>query len=124
MVDLIYKDESYKIIGAAIEVHKILGHGFLEPVFQSALAHEFNLLKIPFEKEKLLKIRYKDIILDKYYVADFICYEKIIIECKATDKLLPEHESQVLNYLNATGYRLGLLINFGRPKIEVKRLAH
>ncbi len=124
MADLIYKDESYNIIGAAIEVHRTLGHGFLEPVYQEALAYEFNLSKIPYEKEKKLQIHYKDIILEKVYVADFVCYDKIIVECKAIEKLLPEHESQVINYLNATGFKLGLLINFGQSEIEVKRLVH
>ena len=124
MADLIYKDESYNIIGAAIEVHRTLGHGFLEPVYQEALAYEFNLSKIPYEKEKKLQIHYKDIILEKVYVADFVCYDKIIVECKAIEKLLSEHESQVINYLNATGFKLGLLINFGQSEIEVKRLVH
>ena len=124
MVDLIYKEESHRIIGAAIEVHKTLGNGFLEPIYQEALAIEFEKHNIPYEKEKQLRIKYKDVYLNKFYVADFICYDKIIMECKALNKLLPEHESQVINYLNATGYRLGLLINFGRPKIEIKRIAN
>ena len=124
MTDLIYREESYNIIGAAIEVHKTLGHGFLEPVYQEALAYEFNLGKIPCEKEKELHIHYKDIILEKLYVADFVCYGKIIVECKAIKELLPEHESQVINYLNATGFKLGLLINFGQSEIEIKRIVH
>ena len=122
MTELIYREESHQIIGATIEVHKTLGHGFLEPICQEALGIEFNLQNIPFEKEKQLRIKYKETILEKYYMADFICFEKIIIECKAIKSLLSEHESQVLNYLNATGYRLGLLINFGQPKIEIKRI--
>ena len=91
---------------------------------QEALTYEFNLSKIPYEKEKKLQIHYKDIILEKVYVADFVCYDKIIVECKAIEKLLSEHESQVINYLNATGFKLGLLINFGQSEIEVKRLVH
>mgnify|MGYP001110331038 CR=1 FL=1 len=124
MTDLIYREESYNIIGVAIEVHRILGNGFLEPVYQEALAYEFNLSAIPYEKEKALKIHYKDAILEKSYIADFVCYDKIIVECKAVERLLPEHESQVINYLNATGFKLGLLINFGQSEIEIKRLVH
>jgi len=124
MVDLIYKEESHKIIGAAIEVHKTLGHGFLEPIYQEALDIEFNLQNIPFDKEKQLRIGYKDTYLNKCYIADFVCYDKIIIECKALKALLPEHEAQVINYLNATGYRLGILINFGATKTQFKRIAH
>ncbi len=124
LTELIYKEESHKIIGSAIEVHKTLGNGFLEPVYQEALAVEFEKKGIPFEKEKQLRIKYKDVYLTKYYSADFICYDKIIIECKALKGLLPEHESQVINYLNATGFRLGILINFGGMKTEFKRFAH
>ncbi|MCK5145746.1 GxxExxY protein [bacterium] len=124
MPDLIYKPESHKIIGAAIEVHKTLGNGFLEAVYQEALAIEFELQTISYEKEKQLRIKYKDQILEKYYIADFVCYDKIIVECKALKGLLPEHESQILNYLYATNIKLGLLINFGRNKVEVKRVAN
>ena len=122
MPDLIYKQESHQIIGAAIEVHKTLGNGFLEPVYQETLAIEFEMQNIPYAKEKQLRIRYKDQYLKKYYMADFVCYDMILIELKAVKCLLPEHESQVLNYLNATGYRLGLLINFGTSRVEVKRI--
>jgi len=122
LIDLLYKEDTHSIIGAALEVHKTLGHGFLEPVYQEALAYEFDFSDIPYVKESPLRIHYKDIILGKSYIADFVCYDKIIVECKAVERLLPEHESQVLNYLNATGYRLGLLINFGSPKIEIKRI--
>jgi len=100
MPELLYKEKTHKIIGATIEVHKTLGHGFLEPIYQEALAYEFNLSRIPYEKEKPLKIYYKDIILEKSYIADFVCYDKIIVECKAVEKLISEHESQVLNYLH------------------------
>lgn len=124
MTDLIYKQESHQIIGTAIEVHKSLGNGFLENVYQEALTIELNSQKIPFEKEKQLRIQYKNCYLDEYYIADFVCYDKIIIECKALNKLLPEHESQVLNYLYATELKLGLLINFGGSRVEVKRVAN
>lgn len=122
MVDLIYKDECFKIIGACIEVHNTLGCGFLEPVYQEALSIEFQKQDIPFEKEKVLSIRYKDIELEKKYIADFVCYDKIIVELKALSSLSSEHESQVLNYLKATGYKLGLLINFGEKSLKYKRM--
>jgi len=124
MIDLIYKSESHAIIGAAIEVHRTLGNGFLEPVYQEALALELDMQNIPYEQEKQLRIQYKNQYLKKYYMADFICYDKVLIELKAVKCLIPEHESQVINYLNATGYKLGLLINFGGMKTEIKRFAH
>jgi len=122
VVDLIYKDESYKIIGACLEVHKTLGCGFLEPVYQEALSIEFTKQHIPFEKEKVLSINYKDIELEKRYVADFVCFDKITVELKALSSLNSDHESQVLNYLKATGYKLGLLINFGEKSLKYKRM--
>lgn len=122
MSKLLYETESHQIIGAAIEVHKEMGHGFLENVYQEALAHEFRLQKIPFDQERQLDLVYKGIKMTKFYIADFVCFSNIIVECKALGGLAPENESQVLNYLNATGFRLGLLINFGRPRIAVKRI--
>jgi len=120
--NLIYKEESYKIIGVCMEVHKELGFGFLEPVYQEALTYEFSKQNIPFEKEKLLKIRYKGKKLEKTYVADFVCYDKIIVELKAVSKLTSEHDAQLLNYLKATGIKLGILVNFGSKSLEYKRL--
>ncbi len=105
-----------------MEVHKELGNGFLEAVYQEALTLEFDGQEIPFEKEKQIEIYYKDLLLDKKYRADFVCYGKIIIEIKAISELTPEHESQVLNYLNATEYRLGILINFGSKSLQFKRI--
>ena len=122
MTDILFKTESYRIIGACMEVHNVLGAGFLEPVYQEALAYEFNLQNIPFEREKQLTIRYKDIELEKMYSADFVCYDKIILELKALSALTSEHEAQVLNYLKATGYKLGILVNFGAKTLEYKRL--
>jgi GxxExxY protein len=120
-MDFLYKTESYKIIGAAMEVHSELGCGFLEAVYQEALEKEFIYRKIPYEREKRLGIHYKEDFLSSYYVADFICYDKIIVELKALDELNSEHESQVLNYLKATGFKLGLLINFGEKSLVYKR---
>lgn len=122
MKELIFKEESYNIIGAAITVHKELGCGFLEPVNQEALEYEFKLSNIPFRREQLLKIKYRDIALSKYYIADFICYSKIILELKALAELTAEHESQLINYLKAANYRLGILINFGKDSLEYKRI--
>jgi len=122
MSELILADLAYKVIGACFEVHRQLGCGFLEPVYQEALELEFKDQKIPFEREKLLEISYKGKILAKKYKADFICYDKIIIELKALSKLTSDHESQLLNYLKSTGFELCLLINFGTKKLEHKRM--
>jgi GxxExxY protein len=122
MVDLIYKEEVYQIIGAAMEVHKELGCGFLEPVYQEALALEFEERKIPFEKEKEIEIFYKDLRLDKKYRADFFCFNRIIVEVKALSGLAPEHESQLLNYLKATEEKVGVLLNFGNSSLQYKRM--
>ena len=122
MDNLIYKEESYKIVGACFEVHKELGQGFLEAVYQEALAIEFKNKNIPFEKEKELEITYKGKKLFKKYYADFVCFDKIIIELKALSKLTTEHEAQVLNYLKATGFKLGILVNFGSSSLEYRRL--
>jgi GxxExxY protein len=122
MAEIIYENDSYKIIGACIEVHKELGCGFLEAVYQEALEHEFKRQNIPFEREKELKIYFKNIELKKKYNADFICFNRIIVEIKALSKLNSDHDSQILNYLKATGIKLGILINFGEKSLKHKRL--
>lgn len=122
MSELILADLTYKIIGACMEVHSQVGCGFLEPVYQEALEREFKERNIFFEKEKLQEIYYKGNMLTKKYVADFICFGKIIVELKALSKLTSDHEAQLLNYLKATGFELGLLVNFGTRKLEYKRL--
>jgi GxxExxY protein len=104
-----------------MEVHNVLGPGFLEAVYQSALAHELNLREIPFEQQKMLPVLYKGFPAGNY-VADFCVEDTIIVEIKAISKLLPQHEAQALHYLAATGFRLALLINFGRKSLEYKRL--
>ena len=118
----LYQSECSQIIKACFEVHNTLGHGFLEPVYQEALAHEFMIKGIPFEKEKRLDVFYKEIKLIKFYVADFVCFDKIILEIKATEGLIEDHIAQVLNYLKATNYKLGLLINFGTTRVQIKRV--
>lgn len=105
-----------------MEVHNHLGDGFLEAVYQEALEYEFELQSIPSVREYPLQIIYKNKILEKEYFPDFICYNQIIVELKAVTELSTTHTSQVLNYLKATGYRLGLLINFGESSLKWKRI--
>ena len=124
MVNLIYKEESYLIIGACMEVHRELGQGFLEAVYQEALAIEFRHQGIPFEQKKVLSIVYKDIELEKKYVADFVCFDKIIIETKAVKALTDDHRAQIINYLKATKMKLGLLVNFGEPSLKYERFVN
>jgi GxxExxY protein len=122
MTELLLKDEVYAIIGAAIEVHRELGEGFLEPVYQEALEIELAGRGIPFEAQKTLAICYKGRKLRKEYIADLVCFGQIIVELKALDRLSTNEESQILNYLKATGLRVGLLINFGSTgQLEWKR---
>ena len=120
--ELIYKVETFNIIGAAMNVHRELGCGFLEAVYAEALEIEFAEQGVPYIREALLQIDYKGHILHKSYVADFICYDKIIIELKAISALENKFEAQVLNYLKATGYKLGILINFGEQSLKYKRI--
>ena len=118
---LFLKNEVYNLVGAAMEVHSQLGNGFLEAVYQEALSFELKERNIPFEKEKKLIINYKGVRLEKYYLADFICYESIVVELKAVNAITPDHESQILNYLKATGLKVGLLLNFGSKSLQYKR---
>lgn len=108
-----YKQESYDIIGSAMTVYNTLGPGFLEAVYQEALEIELNKRNIPFNSQKELKIFYGDIVLSHTYKPDFICYDKIIVEIKAVSCIDDTHRAQLYNYLHATKYKLGILINFG-----------
>ena len=120
---IIYKEESYKIVGAAFNVYNKLGHGFLEAVYQEALELEFKKQGIPYEREKELKITYDGVELKATYKADFVCYGKIIVELKAVSYLEDSHRAQVYNYLHATGFKLGLLMNFGNSdELEKERI--
>lgn len=119
---LLYPKESYKINGAIYEVHNALGPGLLEKVYQEALEKEFLLQKIPFEREKSFQITYKGDILEQKYIADFVCYDKIVLELKAVEDLLPIHKAQVINYLAITGYKLGLLVNFNARQVQPERI--
>ena len=122
-MDLIYKDLTGEVLDAAFEVHKTLGCGFLEAVYQEALEIEFGFRKIPFESQKQLEIEYKGVTLKKKYNPDFLVFDKIIVEIKAESQLTTNDEAQLHNYLKATGFKVGLLINFGTTKIEIKRIA-
>ena len=120
--DLIYKKEVYEIIGAAIEVHKELGSGFLESVYEECLAIELNKQNIPFETQVTLSIAYKGQEIQKKYIADLIIFEKILVELKCVPKLTSINEAQIINYLKAAKLKVGLLINFGSDgKLEWKR---
>lgn len=114
--------QTYAIIGAAMEIHNQLGHGFLEAVYQDAAVIEFPLQNIPFEREVALPIKYKNIVLPSHYRADFVCFSEIIVEFKALSQLSSNEEAQVLNYLKPTGFRRGLLINFDTTSLQYKRL--
>ncbi len=118
----ILSDETYNIIGSCMSVHNELGNGFLEAVFQEALEKEFQLRGIPFVRESELTILYKGQPLQKRYIADFICYNEIIVELKALSSLDPIHEAQVINYLKATNMQIGLLVNFGQSSLQHKRI--
>ncbi len=120
--EILYKEESYAIIGAAMEVHNQLGNGFLESVYQESLEIEMNEREIPYKAQSPIEIYYKLKTLDKKFFADFFCFEDIIVEIKAVSQLLPEHEAQLINYLKATNVQLGLLINFGESSLKYKRL--
>jgi GxxExxY protein len=115
-------EKTYKILGACFTVANTLGHGFLENVYQEALAIEFNATGIPYEKEKSIDIFYKDQKLKCSYIADFICYDSIIVELKALQLIGGKERGQLINYLKATNLSIGLVVNFGCPKIQYHRI--
>ena len=115
-------EETYAIIGAAMTVHKELGSGFLEAVYQEALERELQGLKIPFEREMELPIVYRGLPLKAFYKADFVCFSNVIVELKALQQITGTEESQVINYLKASGLHKGLLLNFGTKSLQYKRL--
>ncbi|HYC73202.1 MAG TPA: GxxExxY protein [Opitutaceae bacterium] len=117
-----YPDESYRIIGACFEVYNEKGCGFLEAVYHDCLVFELGIQAIPFRHEPPIPLFYKGRPLPRGYSPDFTCWDKIVVELKAEDRLAPAHVGQLLNYLNATGYELGLLVNFGHyPGLEWRR---
>ena len=121
---LLYPKESYDITGCLLNVYNHLGCGFLEAVYQEALEIEFKSAGIPYRREVRLPIYYRGILLQKEYYADFICFDKIIVELKAVSAIADIHKSQVLNYLKATGYELGIIANFGAASLETKRVCN
>ena len=122
MSDLIYPQESYDIIGVCMEVHRLLGSGFLEVVYKDALEYEFRKKAIQYEREKEYLVRYKEVILPHRFFADFVVLDKIILEVKAVSSLQNESIARAINYLKISGNRLGLVVNFGTDELVYKRL--
>jgi GxxExxY protein len=123
MVELFFKEEVYRIVGACFEVYKDKGHGFVESVYQDCLEIELELQKMPFDRKRVLTLEYKGRSLDHWFAPDLICYEQIIVEIKAVKELADEHRAQLLNYLKATGLKVGVLVNFGHhPGLQWERL--
>ena len=122
MEEFYFKEETYKIIGLCMEVHKILGKGHSEKIYGDALEYEFKVNNIPFEREKKYNIEYKGIILSKYYFSDFTVFNNIILEIKAIEKISSSEIKQTLNYLAASKNKIGLLINFGEDSLNYKRV--
>ncbi|MEP7255620.1 MAG: GxxExxY protein [Ferruginibacter sp.] len=124
MSELIYKEESYEIVGICMEVHNELGPGLLEIIYKDAIEWEADSRFVPYEREKEFSVYYKKQLLRRKFNADFIVYDKIILEVKAKENISNEEIAQTINYLKLSGCKLGLLINFGRSKLEVKRLVY
>jgi GxxExxY protein len=124
MTDLIFKDEVYEIVGAAMEVHRELGSGFLEAVYQETLAIEFRLRKIPFIEQPQLRLEFKGQQLSCFYKPDFLCYEELIVEIKSMRKCGRNEEAQIINALKASKKKVGLLINFGEISLFWKRFIY
>ncbi|MDP2208579.1 MAG: GxxExxY protein [Bacteroidota bacterium] len=122
MVDLIYKDDAFQIIGVCMDVHNLLGGGFLEIVYKDAIEYEFRKRSIPFQREKEYDILYKDLILPHKYYADFVVFDKIILEVKAVDGIVDEFIKRTINYLAVSKCKLGLIVNFGKEKLSYKRI--
>jgi len=123
MVEILFKDESYKIMGALFEVYREMGCGFLESVYQECVEFELANQSIPFVAQVPLNLKYKQHSLKSTYVPDAICYEKIVLELKAVNQLGDQHRAQIHNYLKATELRLGIIVNFGHyPKLEYERI--
>lgn len=121
---LVYADEAYRIQGAVFEVYRTMGAGFLEAVYQECLALEFGARGVPFRALKPLELQYKGRELRQTYTPDFVCFDAIIVELKAARAIAPEHKAQTINYLRASGLRLGLLVNFGAtPRVHIERFA-
>ncbi len=121
MAEILFKELSFAIIGAAMEVHRTLGSGFLEAVYQKALAYEFRLRGIPFDEQVHLPVTYKDLLVGDY-IADFVIDGKIILELKAIKAIDDAHKAQAINYLAATGFELATILNFGESSLKQERI--
>lgn len=119
---ILYKEESFKIIGACMKVHRSLGAGFLEAVYEEALEREFLIQNIPFKRQLKLELYYEKEKLKKQYRVDFVCYDAIVLEIKAVQQLPVAFYMQLKNYLKCTNMELGMLINFGTPSLTYKRI--
>ncbi len=122
--DFPLKDETDKIIGAGIEIHKILGHGFLEIVYKDALEYEFKTKGYLFTREKSFSIQYKEITLPHKFYADFVLFDQIILEIKAKEGIADEDYAQTINYLKCSGCKVGLILNFGKTRLDIKRVVY
>ena len=122
MSEIIFKEESFQIVGILFEVHNNLGGGFSEIVYKDALEYEFKNLNIPFEREKEYVVKYKDTILNHKFYADFVLFDKIILELKSCEKIDPKHIAQSINYLKVSSNKLAILANFNNKSLEYKRI--
>ena len=122
MKEIIYKEESYNITGICMEVHNNLGAGFLEIVYKDALEYEFRKVGIPYQREMQYEVNYKDIILPHKFYADFVVYDKIILEVKAVSGISDEFVAQAINYLKVSGNKLALIVNFGELRLQSRRI--
>jgi len=123
-MDLIYKELSERVIKACMLVHSELGSGFLESVYSDALEYEFKELQVPYKRELDVQVIYKGIPLDRHFRIDYLCYDKIILELKAVDLILPIHKVQLLNYLKLSRHMLGFVVNFGSASLQWERIAN
>lgn len=122
MAELIYKEESYVIVGVRMEINKILGKGFSENIYKDALEFEFTERKIPFEREKGFDVHYKNTILKRKFYADFVVYDKIILEIKCAEIIIDGYKRQTLNYMKIAKYNLGIIANFGEDSFKYQRV--
>lgn len=122
MTKLYYGNEAYKIIGLCMEVHRNLGPGFLEIAYKDAIAYELNTHAVEVEREKEYSVQYKDIVLEHRFFADFVVFEKIILEIKSVSSINDIHIAQVINYLKVSNLKLGLIVNFGEKSLEYQRV--
>jgi len=121
-MELLYKDEYFKIVGASMEIHRLLGSGLLEIVYKDALEYEFRQRGIPYEREKEYPVEYKGVILPHKFYADFVVYHNIILEVKAVSNIVNEHLAQTLNYITLAKSQLGIIVNFGASSLQHKRV--